>query len=120
MATIEEQPDPTPGTTRPVWELVVEDMQARDRHGREEYGTPLQINNGRDMLVDAYFECLDMAVYLRGEIEQRNPPQMVVVEPGWKVHNHGPEDGMGVGCREYHLNGRLVGACKIIEATGHG
>jgi hypothetical protein len=36
----------------------------------------------------------------------------------WEVHNHGPHQGRGTACREYHLNGRLVGACQIIAATG--
>ena len=38
----------------------------------------------------------------------------------WQVHNHGPDQGRGTACREYHLNGRLVGSCKIIEATSEG
>ncbi len=44
---------------------VVADMRERDRLGRERYGTPLTVNNGRDQLVDAYQEALDKAVYLR-------------------------------------------------------
>ena len=66
-----EQPDPTPNGLRPVWGLVIDDMLARDRLGRERYGTPLQPMNGRDALVDAYQECLDLCVYLRQAIEER-------------------------------------------------
>lgn len=44
---------------------VVNDMEQRDRVGRERYGTPLTTNNGRDQLVDAYQELLDSAAYLR-------------------------------------------------------
>jgi hypothetical protein len=51
--------------------MVIEDMKARDNLGRERYGTPLQIDNGRDFLIDAYQESLDLVVYLRGEIEKR-------------------------------------------------
>lgn len=54
-----------------TWELVIADMQNRDRIGRETYGTPLQPCNGRDSLVDAYQEALDFVVYLRNEIEER-------------------------------------------------
>lgn len=68
---IQDQPAPQPNTSRPVWELVVEDMQARDQVGRERYGTPLQANNGRDALVDAYQEALDLVVYLRQALEER-------------------------------------------------
>lgn len=72
--TIKDQPPPEPNGSRPVWELVVEDMRERDRVGRERYGVPLQANNGRDALVDGYQECLDMAVYLRQAIEERVRP----------------------------------------------
>ncbi len=66
------QPDPTPNASRPVWELVIEDMQARDRLGRARYGTPLQAHNGRDALQDAYEEVLDLAAYLRQAIAERD------------------------------------------------
>lgn len=44
---------------------VLRDMRERDRVGRDRYGTPLTVNNGRDQLVDAYQEMLDGAAYLR-------------------------------------------------------
>lgn len=69
---IEDQPAPTPNDGTPVWDLVIADMQERDRIGRERYGTPLQTGNGRDHLVDAYQEALDLVVYLRAAIEERN------------------------------------------------
>lgn len=69
---VADQPDPIPNERRPVWELVIEDMQERDRVGRERYGTPLQPHNGRDPLVDAYQEALDLAVYLRQAIAERD------------------------------------------------
>jgi hypothetical protein len=46
-------------------------MRARDHAGRKKYGTPLQPRNGRDSLVDAYQEALDLVVYLRNAIEER-------------------------------------------------
>lgn len=69
--SIDDQPPPVPASGRPIWSLVIEDMHDRDRLGRERYGTPLQAGNGRDALVDAYQEALDLAVYLRQEIEER-------------------------------------------------
>jgi len=51
-----------------MWDLVMEDMRQRDEMGREKYGTRLQPNNGRDPLVDAYQEALDLCVYLRQAI----------------------------------------------------
>lgn len=65
------EPAPVPNGSRPIWDLVIADMQARDRVGRENYGTPLQAHNGRDALVDAYQEALDLCVYLRQVIEER-------------------------------------------------
>lgn len=67
-----EQPAPRATTGRPVWQLVVEDMHARDQLGRARYGVPLQAHNGRDALRDAYEEALDLAVYLRQAIEERS------------------------------------------------
>ncbi len=44
---------------------LVVDMRERNRIGTEKYGTPLQADNGRDALVDAYQEALDLCAYLR-------------------------------------------------------
>lgn len=66
------QPDPVPTDSPPLWGLVIADMRDRDRVGRETYGTPLQAFNGRDALLDAYHECLDMAVYLKQAIIERD------------------------------------------------
>lgn len=67
-----DQPPPKPNDGRPVWDLVVEDMRQRDQVGRQRYGTPLQTHNGRDALMDAYQEALDLVVYLRQAIEERS------------------------------------------------
>ena len=66
-----EQPNPTPTTETPTWELVIADMHRRNQEGIRKYGTPLQPSNGRDSLQDAYEEALDLAVYLKNEIEKR-------------------------------------------------
>lgn len=55
----------------PVWDLVVADMRERGASGRAKYGTPLQTHNGRRALVAAYQELLDLVVYLRQEIAER-------------------------------------------------
>lgn len=70
--SIEDQPPPKAADGPPIWDLVIADMRERDRVGRERYGTPLQANNGRDALVDAYQEALDLAVYLRQAIAERD------------------------------------------------
>ena len=72
MTAVEDQPPPVPNERPAVWALVIADMEQRDRIGRERYGTPLQPHNGRDPLVDAYQEALDLAVYLRQAIAERD------------------------------------------------
>jgi hypothetical protein len=62
---------PAANNSTPIWEMVIADMQERDRVGRQRYGTPLQANNGRDALLEAYQEALDLVVYLRQAIEER-------------------------------------------------
>lgn len=66
------QPAPKPNDRPAVWDMVVQDMRYRDRFGFEKYGTRLQPLNGRDFLVDAYQEALDLVVYLRGAIYERD------------------------------------------------
>jgi len=59
------EPEPIKNSHPAVWDLVIQDMQERDRAGQERYNTRLQPFNGRKALVDAYQEALDLAVYLR-------------------------------------------------------
>ncbi|RLC88892.1 MAG: hypothetical protein DRJ03_01235 [Chloroflexi bacterium] len=66
----ERQAQPTNGK-RDVVPEVIKDMQARDVVGTKKYGTTLQTHNGRDALLDAYQEVLDLAVYLKQELMQR-------------------------------------------------
>jgi hypothetical protein len=55
---------------------VVDDVFDRMNEGTVSYGTPLQGHNGRDALWDAYEEALDLAVYLRQAIWERDNPQL--------------------------------------------
>lgn len=68
---VQEQTAPKP-SDGDVWLLVLSDMEERRKHGIEKYGTPVQPFNGRDALVDSYQEALDLCVYLRQAIEERN------------------------------------------------
>ena len=70
--TIVDQPPPAINGYPAVWDLVMLDMLERDATGRERYGTRLQPHNGRDALVDAYQEALDLVVYLRQAIYERD------------------------------------------------
>lgn len=65
------QPKPKKNDYPAVWDLVIKDMKERDRLGLQRYETRLQPFNGRDSLVDAYEEALDLAVYLKQCIYER-------------------------------------------------
>ena len=54
-----------------IWDLVMDDMKQRDCTGLERYGTRLRAYNGRDSLIDAYQEALDLAVYLRQSLFEK-------------------------------------------------
>jgi hypothetical protein len=43
-----------------VWPLVIADMKERDLLGKNKYGTALKTVNGRNPLIDAYQEALDL------------------------------------------------------------
>lgn len=66
------QPAPVRNDHEPVWKNVISDMWKRHHKGIQTYGVPLQPFNGRDPLWDAYEEALDLAVYLRQAIEERD------------------------------------------------
>lgn len=55
-----------------IWDLVVADMVERDRKGVETYGKRLYAEDGRDTLLDAYEEALDLSVYLRKALRERD------------------------------------------------
>lgn len=55
-----------------IHDLVSDDVQVRKQVGIKKYGMPLQASNGRDHLQDAYEEALDLAIYLKAQIESRN------------------------------------------------
>lgn len=68
----QEQQAPIPQDGPDVQSMVMVDLTTRRRIGIERYGVALQPHNGRDMLRDAYEEALDLAIYLRGAIAERD------------------------------------------------
>lgn len=96
-AEIVDQPAPVPNAGASMHDLVAADMAAlwsdapgvatvradladRKQVGLDRYGTLLQADNGRNPLIDAYQESLDLIVYLR----------QALTEAGWRGH-----DGQG-------------------------
>lgn len=70
--TNKKQPRAVPNEEPAVWDLVFLDMRERDNMGEKKHGTRLQPHNGRDALVDAYQEALDLVVYMRQAIYERD------------------------------------------------
>lgn len=68
----EEQPMPVKNNHPIIQDLVLADIQKRKELGIERYGTGLQPFNGRDFLRDGYEESMDLLMYLRGEMYQRD------------------------------------------------
>lgn len=66
------QPDPIPNDRPHSWQLVMRDMMERDSFGLRKYNVHLQPHNGRDTLQDAYQEALDLCVYLRTALFERD------------------------------------------------
>jgi len=60
-----DQPLSIPNDGEHIHDLVREDLRRRKEYGTRKYGTPLQAFNGRNPLLDAYEEVLDLAVYLK-------------------------------------------------------
>ena len=67
------EPPPT-GQGQPIIDLVRSDFEARAKAGEAKYGTLLRANNGRDALMDAYQEAVDLCMYLRQAIYERGAP----------------------------------------------
>lgn len=66
-----EQPNPITNDLPAVTKLVLEDFVERMEMGIEKYGMPLQPKNGRDPLIDAYQEVMDLALYMRQMIYEK-------------------------------------------------
>lgn len=80
------EPAPVKNDTTPIWDLVIKDIKERDDIGEEKYGVRLQAHNGRNPLVDAYQEALDLVVYLRQAIVEQEDfmREFKILEAGMK------------------------------------
>lgn len=66
------EPPPIHNENPSCHDLVIADMIERKEFGLKKYGIILQPDNGRNFMVDAYQEVLDLLVYLRGAIYERD------------------------------------------------
>jgi hypothetical protein len=76
-----DQVAPVPNNYPSCHDLVVADMEERKMFGFGKYGSLLQPRNGRSFLRDAYEEVLDLAVYLRGKLEEERMDREEAEQP---------------------------------------
>lgn len=73
------QPPPKPGQDVVKFH-VIEDLKRRAEMGKAQYGTYLETHNGRDALLDAYQEALDLCMYLKQAILERDAKQSTLID----------------------------------------
>jgi hypothetical protein len=61
----DSQPLPVVNDESDVQSAVIADIEARRELGIRRYGTALQPHNGRNALLDAYEEAIDLCMYLK-------------------------------------------------------
>lgn len=66
------EPPPEDSLSPAIYDLLVKDLDDRDKFGQKKYGTRLKPHNGRDALKDAYQEAIDLVVYLRQALYERD------------------------------------------------
>lgn len=59
-------------------EEIYQDLKERSERGLEKYGHYLEDNNYQNMLQHSYEEVLDLAQYLKKEINNRNTIQQLI------------------------------------------
>lgn len=70
-----DQPLPVSNDLPAIQDLVIADIEDRKRVGLERYGSLLKAHNGRDALQDAFEEAIDLAMYLKQLIYERDNPK---------------------------------------------
>ncbi len=99
-------------TPKQVWPLVIKDMIARNEEGAKKYNRYLQTDCPDNMLQHAYEEALDLAVYLKTQIEK----QKLNAVKREEQKTNGPKEISGMdpqycdipGCREEHVQRNSV------------
>tara|TARA_E500000318_G_C3366514_1_gene136765 strand:- start:239 stop:493 length:255 start_codon:yes stop_codon:yes gene_type:complete len=64
--------------TSKLTEEIYQDLKDRSKRGLQKYGHYLEDNNYQDMLQHSYEEVLDLAQYLKKEINNRNTIQQLI------------------------------------------
>jgi hypothetical protein len=99
-ATI-EQPLPK-GKGENIVNLVIKDLNDRANVGAQKYGEKLKAFNGRNALIDAYQESLDMCQYLKQQI----------IEDRFIVKTDNP---WCIACKEIYCEVSTDGTCNMVR-----
>lgn len=75
LGAAEPQPPPKQGKHNVTAEVIF-DLVHRSDFGYKKYGTRLLSHNGRDNLMDAYQEALDLCCYLKACLLEREEPSL--------------------------------------------
>jgi hypothetical protein len=75
MGKATEQQSKPKGSGPAITDLLIRDLSERQAFGTQKYGEPLRAFNGRDPLVDAYQELIDLLLYLRQYLTERDKIQ---------------------------------------------
>ena len=70
MSDVDPQIAPIPNNEPGIADLVIKDILAKKEAGLQKYGVPLQAFNGRNPIVDAYQEAIDLTKYLKTILEE--------------------------------------------------
>ena len=98
-----------------VLDLVLKDLTDRAEVGKERYGTYLETHNGRDALMDAYQEALDLSMYIRQAIEEKNKEHRTFCEVRkLKAGDHAGYQGPDF----YGFSLLLVNGIPMIDGSG--
>lgn len=79
----DSQDMPVKNDSKDIQSLVIEDIVKRRELGIERYGTALQADNGRDACLDAYEEVIDLAMYLKQHLVERDNHHTIIAPGGW-------------------------------------
>jgi len=112
-------PQPAPHSGKlTVIDYVLADMAERAAAGVIKHGMPLQTHNGRDALWDAYQEAMDLCMYLRQAILERNIDETGLIESNVELCNR-------TGCNEiatvhFMRPWGALGVCESHAIEEHG
>jgi hypothetical protein len=107
---------PIKNKTQYIQDLVIADIEKRRELGISRYGTALQAGNGRDALRDAYEEAIDLSMYLKQAIVERDA--MILLASS--ACDHAWTDWLTIEGSETFSEQRRCMKCLVVEIHQSG